>query len=392
MGKAPLLMNNNISIDMKDRKKRSYAHLTSPIFPAFYPDQKIFFTILFSLYLALSFIRFVHPNFLITCMVLGIGLFVFILLSIRIKKLYIPVYLFTGFLVASFLISSIAMSRSQEGPRIVLHIVSCAGIAMLLLRGYVYSWGGYLVFYGLAGYFLTLIFSGVDAHYALTWSSWNGISMLILAASITLYIVLSIKRKEIDLIPALLALFISVWGIGRSGIISSVVLFSGLLLVKVQTKQKRIVMILFCLFVVFLFRENFLALATSYLRVENAIELCVARREAGYLAGRGEIWVNYFNNLNIFRVIFGSNVFTDPWPQKEFFAYNYHNSFIALHSKTGLMGLVTLAIILFSLINYFKVNKVFFVLFFVVVLRWSTDAGLFLSHGILYRFFSFFIS
>ncbi|MBU4446270.1 hypothetical protein KJ656_14510, partial [bacterium] len=92
---------------------------------------------------------------------------------------------------------------------------------------------------------------------------------------------------------------------------------------------------------------------------------------------RIDIWANYFNNLDIFRLIFGVNVYQDPWPEKEFLAYNYHNSFINLHLQTGFMGLITIALIIFSLFKFYRTNQVFFFLLLTVILRWSTDNGIF---------------
>ncbi len=92
---------------------------------------------------------------------------------------------------------------------------------------------------------------------------------------------------------------------------------------------------------------------------------------------RMDIWANYFNNLDIFHFIFGANIFNDPWAEKEILAYNYHNSFISLHSKIGFMGLITMALIIFSLFKFYRTNQVFLFLFLTVILRWSTDFGIF---------------
>ena len=68
---------------------------------------------------------------------------------------------------------------------------------MILLRGYVYSWGGYIVFYSLVVYFLMLMLAGIDGDSALTTISQNGISMVMLVACISLYIILSMEKKKL---------------------------------------------------------------------------------------------------------------------------------------------------------------------------------------------------
>ena len=239
-------------MNVQNHNQWSCSKGSSTIFPVSKVKKNIF-TILFSLYLVLSIIRFIRPGFLITCIILGLGLFALMLLSTRIRREYVSIYMYIGFLATSFLVSSIFVSRTEEIPRILLHIVSCTGIAMILLRGYVYSWGGYIAFYSLVVYFLLLMLTGVDPNSALKHTSWNGISMIMLIACISLYIILSMENKKIDLKPAFCTLVISIWAIGRSGITSSFVLLLGLFFVKIRAKPKYIYTVIICLFIAYLF-------------------------------------------------------------------------------------------------------------------------------------------
>ena len=229
---------------------------------------------------------------------------------------------------------------------------------MILLRGYVYSWGGYIVFYSLTVYFLMLMLAGVDGYSALKYSSWNGISTLMLVACISLYIILSMENKKIDLKPALFTLVISIWGIGRSGIASSIVLLLGLLFVRLRAKPKYIYNAIICLFIACLFYALFM-FAMDYSIFGNAIDHYLARKTETGPSERLKMWTNYFNNLDISRVIFGVNVVEDPWPEGEIFEYNYHNSFINLHLQTGMMGLITMALIIFAFFKFYRINQVF---------------------------------
>jgi hypothetical protein len=129
--------------------------------------------------------------------------------------------------------------------------------------------------------------------------------------------------------------------------------------------------------------------ANSHSFFRNAIDLYQARSVEGP-DPRIEMWANYFNNLDLFRVIFGANILTDPWPKGKLFAYDYHNSFINLHSQTGFMGLIVLALIIFSLFKFYRTNRVFFFLFLTVILRWSTDIGLFFESWDFIPFFFIF--
>ena len=369
-----------------ENHNQGYASPLHAVFPEKYSVRKSFFTILYSLLLAQSLASYIWDiNALIKANAL-LGAFVFILLSARIRREHVPIYIFAGLLAASFLVSSYLVGRT--GWRLfnpVLFMASGLGAAMILLRGYVYSWGGYIVFYGFAGYFFMLMFTGVDGYSALKYCSCNGITMVMLIACISLYIVLSMENKQIDLKPALFTFVISIWGIGRAGIASSFVLLLGLLFVRLKNKPRY-----FYYVIIFLLATYWLMSATDYLFLSNAIGHYFERTVEGGDAARLNMWANYFNNLDISRVIFGANVVEDPWPEGEINEYNYHKSFINLHLQTGLMGLVTLALIIFALFKFYKTNKVFFFLLLALILRSSTDLFIFFGRFDFIPFFFIF--
>jgi hypothetical protein len=367
------------------------AKLTSTILPASFNVNKIFFTILFSLYLALSLIYYIWAIDIIILLPTLLGLLAFILLSTRIRKEYVPMYIYIGLLATSFLISSLIVGRTDSRLLYVpiIFIVSSPGIAMILIRGYVYSWGGYIVFYGLAFYFFILMLSGYDGFSALTLTSYNGISITMLVACISLYIIQSMENKRIDLKPALVTLVISIWGIGRSGIASSTVLLFSLLFVRLRSKPKYIFIVLICLFGAYLFYDVLYIIAINNSFLSNAIETTLKRMAAADSA-RAIMWTNYFNNIDIFRLIFGVNVVEDPWPAGEINEYNYHNSFINLHLQTGFMGLLTMVLIIFAVFNFYRTNKVFLILLLTLILRSSTDLVIFFSRFDFIPFFFIF--
>jgi len=358
-------------------------------FPASYNVNKFIFTILFSLHLALLLSCCIRPNNYLTIINVLLGLFAFILLSTRIRREDIVIYIFVGFLAISFFVSSLFVGRT--GWRLyspICFIVYNSGIAMILLRGYVYSWGGYIVFYGLVGYFLMLMHTGVDPTDALIYSS-NGVSMVMLVACIPLYITLSMENKKIDLKPALFTLVFSIWGLGRSGIAASFVLLFVLLFIKVRAKPKYILVVIISLFIAYLFYASPM-FTTENSIFEKAINYYEVKQMKTGPAPRLTIWTNYFDNLDIFRLIFGVNVVEDPWPGWVFFKYDYHNSFIHLHSQTGFMGLITLALIIFSLFKFYRINQVFLLLFLILILRSSFDSFLFFGRFDFIPFFFIF--
>lgn len=360
------------------------------IYPASYNYKKFFFTILFSLYLALSLIGFlIIPNRVINLIPLFLGLFALIVLSIRIRRGYVTIYIFVGLLVTSLLISSLIVGRSFRSIHIpIFFILSSFGIAQILLRGFVYSWGGYIVFYGLAVYFLMLMLSGVDL--LLTRGSTNAVSIAILSACISLYIILSREGKKIDLKPAIFALAISIWGIGRSGIISSIVLLLGFIFIKTRSKRTYLLSMIIILIIAYKYQYTLLDKLMDYSLFRKPIEVNVQRWTRKTADPRFTYWANYFENLDISRLLFGVNVLEDPWIEGAENDYNYHNSFINLHIQTGLMGLVTIVIILFSLFKYYRTNIVFFILAASYILRASTDLFIFFSRFDFILFFFIF--
>jgi hypothetical protein len=256
---------------------------------------------------------------------------------------------------------------------VLLFIFFNFGIALILLRGNVHSHGAYLVFYALFSYMALLILTGIDPDEALKVTSRNGISEMMIVASVCLYIIQTNERKEIDLKPAFCTLLISIWAIGRSGIISSFVLLVGLLLIRMRFRKLYIYIIFFVLLAIFLFFDQLLLFGVDNNFFGGAINFYLARKMEDGPDSRIPIWTNYFNNLDAFKVFLGANVLTDPWPEGAMHAYNYHNMFIHLHLQTGLMAIVFYILILSALVKFWRTNKVFFVLLLTICLRGMTD-------------------
>jgi hypothetical protein len=197
------------------------------------------------------------------------------------------------------------------------------------------------------------------------------------------------ENKKINLIPGLLTLAISIWSVSVSGIISSFVLLLGLLFARFRFKLKYIFIVLICLFVIYLFSDALLTFVTNNWFFSNATKNFSSKMVVGNSA-RWPMWTNYFNNLDIFRLISGVNVFEAPWPEGAANGYNYHNSFIHLHAQTGLVGLLTMVLIILAVFKYYRTNKVFFSLLLAFILRFSTDSFVFFSRFDFIPFFFIF--
>jgi hypothetical protein len=343
-------------------------------------DRKIFSTIIFTLYLALTLIRFLNPAIVVlTSSVVLLGMVALIFTSFKMTRDNIAIYFLATLLIIFFLASSIVVSRDERIVHVVLFVIFNSGIALLLLKEKIYSFGPYLIFYGLCLFFLKKIIAGEDPLYTLEIISGNGIPMMMLVACISLYIVTINQKKTVDIYPAIFTFLICIWGAGRSGILASLLILIGIVYVKypIFFKFKYLIILSCGIFVPFIYYfEDIILFLSKYSYFKGAALRYLVRSESGPDI-RLEMWGNYFNNLDISRVIFGANVLTDPWPDGKLFAYNYHNSFIHLHLQTGLAGLGFIGLIIFSYFELFRKNKILFVLLVGISTRAFTDAFIF---------------
>ncbi len=285
------------------------------------------------------------------------------------------------------LVSSVAVNRFERLGHAILFILMNGGVA-LTMKNSIQTWAVKVVFLFWSFIFLYYIFIGADPDETLKVVSHNGVSMMMLVSCISYYIVVRQNEEKLYVWPAFLTLIISIWGIGRSGILSSFILFIGILLIKYNPKRILLILVSFPVFFILMSYEKFIDLSLNFSFLSGSILNILVKSEGD--EPRLEIWENYFQNLDTFRLIFGANTKTDPWPDGEFLAYNYHNTFINLHSQTGFMGLVTIFILILALINFYRFDKIFFILLFVLLIRWFTDIGLYFeSWDFLPFFFTF---
>jgi hypothetical protein len=196
------------------------------------------------------------------------------------------------------------------------------------------------------------------------------------------------KFGRISIFPAFFTLIVCIWAIGRSGILASLVLLLGIYFIKYANKRNVLYAALSLTFALFFFLDDFV----YYINLETIFtdSFLTATSRFDSDEERLIVWSNYFNNLNGYRVFFGSNIFEDPWPEGSVLGFNYHNSFIHLHARTGMMGLLLVALTITVLIGFWNSNRFYFVLFFALIVRISTDWVLFFeSFDFIFYYFIF---
>ncbi len=349
-----------------------------------------FYSLLFLAYIALAYIRFISPDQIINSIAsTAIGLYAFSTVRLD-RKLQTLILVFTFSLLFSFLVSSMLNIRLDRIIQNLMFILSSSGIALLLTTGLVAMWAVSIAFWGLASYFVILMLLSTDPMEAL-FSSQNSISWLILAAAISYYLVSNRLNKKLNLKPAFVTLIIAIWGVGRSGIIVGLVLLFGLFMLK---SEKRIIrtclltfIILFILFMAIPFYGSASQIELFYgLFNDSMFKMAISNYSKTFdpnYTGRADIIRYYFENMDFFRFFFGVNPRTEFWPGGDLNDYNYHNSFIQLHSQTGFVGLIIMLLLIIAFFKFIKRDKVYSLLILLIFLRCSTDGYIF------FEFFDF---
>lgn len=210
-------------------------------------------------------------------------------------------------------------------------------------------------------------------------ASRNYVSAIMLVIVSTAYIVIWQQKKYVSLYPAFIALFASLLSLGRSGIISSLYLLSGIIYIKYFQQvsfTKRII--------------NFVLIATplvvliSLLNIENLSKYLTAidylERFADYgmeSSGREKLWRYYIDNINLKTFLIGYD-FTNHF----YFIgkkLNPHNSYISLHYRLGILFIPILVTMVFALIHFYKREKLYFFILSSLMLRAMTDRIFFLN-------------
>lgn len=339
-------------------------------------------------YISLSLIRFTWPDRIVNSIVIAlIGLSALLIylvdreLDRRLKLISLS---FILMLLVAFYLSGFLNSHFDRMVQTTLFILSSSGIALLLTTGLVSAWSIKIPFWSLSCYFLILMFLAVDPMEAI-FTSQNGISQMILFACISFYLIGDGSNRELDLKPAFVTFIICLWGVGRSGIVASFVLLFLLVYYKFDNRLVRtsllIVLILIVSFLSIPYYGSDEQIKTFYgyfndTIFSNTISNYSKTFDVSYNT-RQEILYYYFLNFDLFQLFFGVDPREKYWPDGELLDYNYHNSFLTLHSQVGLFGLIYVILLCCSVFLFKKRNIIFSVLILTLFIRWSTDSYLF---------------
>ncbi|PNJ93104.1 hypothetical protein CEP14_14010 [Cylindrospermopsis raciborskii C04] len=320
------------------------------------------------------------------------GLLLLMIETLSFKKQYKFTYQLVGILLLGFLLNSLVSSNTSIANLAIL--LSNVGIALFLFQRKLASFVlpfTYLVFVFVCGYFIYfIIYRGIDPNKIFLLSSRNTVSMLLIYYSAILYIITDKVGFGKPILPAAVTLILSVISYGRSGIISSFFLITGILLLNSSEKRKSTEFNIFIFFCGIVFLTFIVANRADIVKVINNITHYFQYLELKGLAdrdGRELIWRRYISAIDWVRFIFGSD--RKYASSLVGFGGNYHNSFLELHANFGISGIIYMCLLLNAMLKLFNLNRLLLLILVTIVIRLSTDNGLFQSQ---YSFTVFYIT
>lgn len=288
---------------------------------------------------------------------------------------------FFGFLL---IWSSVCIILNESDFEVFYNVLYFFSLFIIVQFYTQYQIGLRLHWFLIISYFVFILynlFQGVDPNFILDKRSQNMVGFYMLCYVIIYYIedyknnVSKLSKYQINVIPALLNLFVALSMFGRSSIVIAIMLLLFILFQNFKHNKLGKNIIYFLIIVSFIY---FL-----YIQLQASIDLLLQAsfsrfsKEGADLTGREEIWNRYMYHFdrNYIYSFFGVPLNADI----EFIYHdrNLHNSYLTLHSYTGIGSLVVLW---FVLKRFFVKGKFFLkTLLVVLLLRAFSDSIFFIS-------------
>ena len=219
-------------------------------------------------------------------------------------------------------------------------------------------------------YFGYLILMNVGAR---SWGkgSENHVSVFILTMTIIYYLSQIIAKKNINPIFAFIALIIAIYAQGRGGILSTGILFFGVLFIKYTNRIVYFVVLMFMCYIGYYLLQN----QVEYLF--NVIFLSIFDRPI-LEDPRMVLNAMYLERLNLNTLIFGSKGYGS------IFSYNVlglttHNSYISIHATYGIFIIPIMCLFGLSMFRNWNRNNYLIIITIAILIRSFTDSILITS-------------
>jgi hypothetical protein len=267
--------------------------------------------------------------------------------------------------MTGFLLSCCYYNKFDAG--FFAFIIASVGIAHLLVTLPISYRLICSIFYFVSFYFSLFIALGVDANFALAFgdaaqSSRNGVSVIMINLCALVYMVGERQSRKAALSPAILTFLICTWTYGRSGIIVSALILAGVFIRDITWKRVALAGLILGTTSLFVDFEA-LELFSYFERLQNLGD-----------SDRQNFMKVYLSYIDVETFLFGfylraTELFNDNT--------NPHNSFIYLHSLTGVYGFFLLALTTTAIFRSILKNWFYTLLLVAVLLRAATDSVLF---------------
>jgi hypothetical protein len=317
-----------------------------------------------------------------------VGFFALIGVTSSVKDYNKRQFMFVAGLILSYLFSALFTANYERVFHGLTFIIINCSVALALVSAKQIYWFGFFLNYIAIAFFSFNFLIGVDPRDVFSHTSYNSISIILIMSCIVTYILNYIGNKKITVFPAVLTCLFCVWAIGRGGVVSSFFLLLGILYCKYPGMGKKYLLFLSVPLLFFFSNTSYESLI-DYFSFLDAVSLAIDR--SSQVEPRLIIWNEYVSNLKLYDYIFGVNIFERSGQALSDVAFNFHNSFLSLHSRVGFYALIILVATIFSLYRFYIFNKLYFILFLTLIIRASTDGFIFFeSFDFIYYYFIFY--
>jgi len=219
--------------------------------------------------------------------------------------------------------------------------------------------------------------------------SRNYISFFLILTVLPYYFTRINLNKTISILPALLTLILSVYSLGRSGILSATILFIGVILAsKINIRTKKIIGFMFLISVIFVIVFYLRSIVTI-----NEFERLTRLSEYSNLGGRSTFFKNYFDNLDLFSFIFGMDVNTYKILNigGGYLPGHVHSSILNFISVTGISSFYFFFILMNKMKGELKNNLPLVFLLTALIIRIFSETGVLFGYFdyVVWMFFFF---
>lgn len=298
---------------------------------------------------------------------LALGLISHLLcLLLDFNKSMLKQYLIIMFFLIFGFLSFIYNNNSTLGELVSSYIYF--GVAVLILNTNLDKKLWKFLFFIVSFIFLLFILSGNSFDSIFVNASRNYVSVYLLFF-IFMYYVSNYKENTINILPSVLFFLLSVFAIGRTGILVSgvLVLLTFMWNTRNSTYFKKLIyliVIIIVIIIVFIQSDFYKVVFSRFIETTNLD-----------LGGRLTIWKGFYERLfdSILNFLLGPKL--DQIPLATYFDFNLHNSFLNLYSRYGfIIFVIVLILMVNSLLLMLKRKEILLLIIsFIFIMRASTD-------------------